>query len=563
MGRVIIVFRKKTKHAYRMQEIMNVFIRNGFSHMLFRLGLKERITTQEKQDAEWDTNLQNIGLRLRLALQELGPTFIKLGQIASTRRDLVPIEIALELEKLQDHVETVPFEEIRQIIESELEETIENLFPTFHEAPLASASIGQVHIAHLETGEEVAIKIQRPHIQEMIMTDLDILFSLSRLMEEKLAWAKTYRIGDMVDEFAKTLKNELDYQIEGYNAERLYKQFVDRHDIHIPRIHWEYSTRKVLTMEMIRGIKVSDVEKLDAEGYDRNCIAGRIVDSMFQQVLDDGFFHADPHPGNIMILPNNVVAYLDFGMAGRLTEQLKFHFASLLLSLQKGDSAKMIKTFEAMDIVSDDIDRRALERDLDDLQVEYYQATFVDISLGKAFADMLAIAYRHRIRLPAEVSLVAKVILTLEGIIAKLDPSFSIMEAVEPYGKKLMRQRLNPKHVLQQSWSELVENVEIIRELPKSFKEMTRTIKNGKVRLDINISDAQTFLKRLDRITNQLSLSIILLAFSILMVGLIIGLSIAGQTTMLWRLPVIEVGSVVATLMFLYLLYAIFKSGRI
>ncbi|MCM3638725.1 AarF/UbiB family protein [Sporosarcina luteola] len=550
----------RIRHTKRFQEITNVFLRNGFSHFLFRLGLTDRSSSND--DGGNEMNMQDAGVKLRHALQELGPTFIKLGQIASSRRDLVPLEIASELEKLQDHVTAVPFDQIREIVEFELEEPLEHLFKTFDEKPLATASIGQVHIAHLPSGEEVAVKVQRPDIRPTMETDLAILSDLARFLEDNTDWAETYHLREMVIEFSRSLQDELDYRVEGRNSERIAKQFEENPSIHIPKVYWDYSTDKVLTMEMVNGVKANDLEKMDAGGYDRKLIARRIVDSMFHQILDEGFFHGDPHPGNIYILPEHVVSYLDFGMVGRLDKELKYHFASLILNLREGDTEGMIEVFSDMGILSEDTDMRAFTRDVDDLQTKYYDVSLNDVSLGAIFIELFQVAYRHHIIIPSEISILGKAILTLEGLIAKLDPELSIMEAVEPFGEKLMRERYHPKNLLENSWKDFVENIEILTNLPKDLKAIATTIRKGKLQLDINIQQLQAFLHRLDRISNRLSFSIILLSFSILMVGLIIGSAIAGQTNVLWQFPIIEAGSIIAALMFLFMIYSIFRSGR-
>lgn len=554
------MFRRRIKHTQRYQEIINAFLKNGLSHFLFRMGLIDRSKTA--QITEENINLVDLGIRLRTALQGLGPTFIKLGQIASTRRDMIPEEIASELEKLQDNVQPFSYEEVLVTVEAELGEPIDSLFQAFSETPLATASIGQVHTAHLFTGEEVAVKVQRPDIRSIMDTDLEILHDLARVVENRVEWARRYRLREMIEEFSLSLHNELDYEVEGRNGERVARQFENDSIIHIPKIYWDLTSKKVLTMEMIKGIKVTHIEELDEKGYDRELIAARLADSMFTQILEYGFFHGDPHPGNIYILPDNVIAYLDFGMVGQLREDLKYHFATLLINLQQGSSKGMIKTFSAMDLLDENTDVPELKHDLESLIAKYYDTSFNEISMGAALADVFAVAYRHRVRIPTEIAILGKAILTMEEIIKKLDPGFSVMKAVRPFGEKLFKQRLNPKNILSRSWDDLVENMEIIRDLPKDLKEIATTVKKGRLRFDINVKELQTFLQRLDKISNRLSFSIILLSFSILMVGLIIGTAIADKQALLFRFPVIEIGSIIATLMFLFMIFSIFRSGR-
>lgn len=557
------MFQTGIRHSKRYQQIINTFIKNGLSHLLYRIGItgnKKVLPDDEHKDI--NENLMNLGAKLRVSLQELGPTFIKLGQIASARRDIVPEEIGKELEKLQDDVQGFSMEEVEEIFHDEFGKTTGEMLDDFITEPLATASIGQVHRAYLPTGEEVAIKIQRPNIKETMETDLDILFHIARLIQNKTQWGKTYRILDVIEDFSTSLRNELDYIVEGRNADRINKQFVEKDSIHIPVIYWDYTTQKILTMEMVHGIKVNQIEQLDQEGYDRSLIAERIAHSLFTQVLDDGFFHGDPHPGNIFIMPDNVVSFLDFGMVGRLSDQLKHHFASLLLAVQQNSAEKMIETFEDMDLLDHVENRKALHQDLEKLLTTYYDASLTDISLGQLLIDIFTIAYRHKVEIPTDIAVLAKAILTAEQIVEQLDPTFSIMKAVEPFGEKIIKERYHPRTLLKRALKEAIEDFDTLRELPKNIHHMTKTIGKGRLKFDLNVEDAPSFLKRLDRISNRLSFSIILLAFSILMAGLIIGASIAGESNLLFRLPIIELGGIVAIIMFLFMLFSIFRSGR-
>lgn len=556
------MFGRKIKHAKRYQEIINAFLRNGFSYVLFRLGLTDYSSSKKPLETEEDMNLRTIGVKLRDVLQGLGPTFIKLGQIASTRRDLVPEEIANELEQLQDQVISFPYRKVREIIEEELGDTLENLFRNFDETPLATASIGQVHRAQLLSGEPVAIKIQRPDIQPIVEIDLEILTDLAKLMEANFSWARDYQIVKIIREFSNSLLDELDYDIEAHNGERIARQFKHDSTIDIPKVYWQFSTKKVLTMELIQGIKVSHFNQLNENGYNLKVIAERITQSMLHQILIEGFFHGDPHPGNIYVLPENKIAYLDFGMMGRLSDEMKYQFASLCINLRHGNTKGMIRSFSSMDLISDETDIISLQNALDSMKLKYYDLPLSEFSLGDAVTDVLTIAYNHQMQTPTDLTILAKTLLTLEGVIEKLDPDFSIMKAVEPFGKQLMRDRYNPKNVAKNSWEQLVENVEILSQLPKDLKETASTIHKGKMRLNINVPELQLFLQRLDKISNRLSFSIILLAFSILMVGLIIASALTGHTTVLWRIPAIEIGSGVAILMFLFMFITIFKSGK-
>lgn len=438
------------KHRYRYQEITNAFLRNGFSYFVYRIGLSNQVFPKER-DAKEHMSKQTIGIKLREVLQELGPTFIKLGQIASTRRDLVLSEIAEELEKLQDQVSCFSSNKVREIIEMELGEKLEHLFWEFNESSIASASIGQVHHAILKTGEHVAIKVQRPDIRTTIDTDLEILDDVARLMEANLSWAKTFKIRKIISEFAHSLRAELDYQTEGRNAERVAKQFSNHPDVVIPKIYWDYTSSKVLTMDFIEGIKVNHISGLQEEGYNLKIIADRITNSMLQQILMEGFFHGDPHPGNIYILPGNKVSYIDFGMVGRLSDDTKFHFASLVTHLQNGNTKGLLKTITNMGLHSNTADTNGLYNDVDQFVMKYSDVPLSQISIGEALKELLGLIYQHQIQIPADLSNLGKNLFLIESIVSELDPDLSIVDTIKPFGEKLIRKRFGPKNLLKSS----------------------------------------------------------------------------------------------------------------
>lgn len=553
---------KRMKHAQRYQEIISAFLRNGFGFLVKDLGLLERLPFQKKVISDKNSRNRTTGERLRLMLQELGPTFVKLGQMASTRRDLLPEDIIFELEKLQDQVSPFSSQQVRQIIEEELGDDLENLYVEFDDKPIATASIGQVHIARLHTNERVAVKVQRPHIRPLVKTDLEILDDLARIMESRIERAKRYQLREIIEEFSKSLSLELDYQTEGRNSEKISRPSSEDETIKVPRVYWSHTTAKVLTMEYINGVKVNNLSRLEEEGYNRKVIAERIAHSMLHQILIEGFFHGDPHPGNIVILPGDRIVWMDFGMVGRLSANMQNQFALLALSMKSGSTNGIIKAISEMGVIPFDTNMSAFQVDIAELRERYYDVPLSQISLGGAVTDLLAVAYKHQIMIPAELTMLAKALLTVEALVEMLDPDFSIMNAAEPFGKQLLKERYNPKKIAANAWEHLTEYTEILADLPKKLREVASTIQKGKMRLEITIPELNIFLNKMDRISNRLSFSIVVLAFSIIMVGLIIGSSISGQASLLWKLPVIEIGSCIALLMFLWLIFAIFKSGR-
>ncbi len=551
------------RHISRYRDIAIALIRHGFGIVVEEIGFAQFLSLPQRMFFEpKKKDPKTVGERIRLVLQELGPTFVKLGQIASTRPDLLPEEIIRELEKLQDRVPPFSFQEVRGIIQEELADEPDNIFQHFEDTPLAAASIGQVHQAVLRTGEKVAVKVQRPNIASVIETDLEILQDLAALAEHRLEWAARYQIRNMVDEFSKSLRAELDYTMESRNAEKIAKQFGNDPAIYVPKVFLEYSAKKVLTMEYVDGVKLNEPDKLKQYGYNPKNLAERLAKAIFHQIFNNGFFHGDPHPGNVLVLPGEVIAFIDFGMVGRLSPEMKYHFSSLVIALMRQSTDGVIKAILRMGLVPDDVNMAQLRGDVEQLREKYYGVPLSQISLGEAVNDLFRTAFRHSIRIPPDLTLLGKTLLTVEGVVEKLDPAFRIFDIAEPIGRQLLKERLHPKSVSVTVWNRVSDYGELLLDLPKHMKEVTSLIKQGRLRLEIAVPELDLFLKKLDRISNRLSFSIVLLSFSIIMVGVIIGSSLGRQSTLLWQFPAIEMGLGLAMIMFLWLLYSIFKSGR-
>ena len=553
------------RHLNRYKDIVIAFSRNGLGYVIKDLGLNDlhilpKKATLKAEKAEGDR--KTLGVRIRRILEELGPTFIKLGQVMSTRPDLFPEDVILELEKLQSHVPQFPYSQVKAIIEEELDQALSNVFDVFDETPLAAASIGQVHRAVLLTGEEVAVKVQRPEISKKIDIDFDILMEMAQLAEMRLDWAKRYQLKEIIEELKETLKMELDYTIEAHHMSRIKAQFRRDADIYIPDAYHYYTTKRVLVMDYVSGEKLKDVIARDTNDAVKKRLAEQIVDATFKQVLIDGFFHADPHPGNIMRLEDGRLVLLDFGMVGQLSPEMKQSFSELVIAMTKEDTKQMVDVLLDMGMAPDDINKRALTNDVDRLMMKYYRQSLKEIRLADAIRELFQIAYKHKIELSSDFTLLGKTLLTLEGTIEQLDPTLSLVEMAKPFGEKLLRERFRPDHLKDRMVDQWLDWYGLWRDLPEQLKQLRAIVKKGKIRLDISLPDIDLVLKKLDRISNQLSFAIILLAFSIIMVGLIVGAALTGETTILWRLPVIEIGSFVAVGMFIWLIYAIFKSGR-
>lgn len=558
------MFAKRVRHINRYREIAAALLSQGFDYIVEEMGLIRKVPYYQRvQPVFTKKNTGGIGERVRLVLEQLGPTYVKLGQIASTRPDLLPPEIISELEKLQDKVPGFSFSEVRSVVQAELGGALEEIFQHFEPEPLAAASIGQVHQAVLKTEETVAVKIQRPGIAAYIETDLEILYELASLAERRFHWAEAYQLVDMINEFSKSLRNELDYTSEARNAEKISKQFISNPVIYVPKVYWDYSTPKVLTAEYIEGIKISKREKLEQQGYNLSLLAERFAKGVFHQIFMEGFFHGDPHPGNVMVLPGEIIAFLDFGMVGRLSSEMKYNLASLIIGLMRQDADDLAKTIFRMGSVPDYVNRLQLRDDIELLTEKYYGVPLSQVGLGEAVNTVFAVALKHKIKMPADLILVGKALLTMEGVVENLDPHLSILDIAEPFGKKLLMERLHPKTLIKTLRQNISDSGELFINFPQQFKELSSVVKRGRLSLEIAIPEMEHILKTQDRISNRLSFSIILLAFSIIMASIIVSLSIAGQSSLLWKIPVVELGFGIAMVMFLWLLYAIIRSGKL
>jgi ubiquinone biosynthesis protein len=557
---------KRIRHLQRYRDIALALARHGFGFIVEETDIFQILQLSVRGirgAADPAEEKKTLGERIRDVIQDLGPTFIKLGQIASTRPDMLPEDIISALGKLQDQVAPFPFGQAADIIEANLQRPIHEAFAKLDEIPLAAASIGQVHVGVLRTGERVAVKIQRPAVADTMKTDLEILEHMASLAESRFEWARRFQIRDMLREFGKSLLSELDYTNEGKNAEKIAAQFDKDDRIYVPKIYWAFSSKQVLTMEFIEGVKLTDREQLVSKGYDCQQLAKRLIQCVFHQIFIEGLFHADPHPGNILILPDETIAFMDFGMVGRLTPEMRVHFSSFIIALMRQSTDGIMKSIERIGLIDEQTDMAALRYDLDELRDKYYGVPLSEVSAGEIVNDLFDVAFRYRIRIPADLILLGKTLLTVEGIVEQLDPGISIVSMAEPFGLQLLKERYNPKHLGKTLLKDVSDYGDMLLGLPRQVKELLAMIKKGNVRFEIGVPELEQFLRKLDRIGNRISFSIVLLSFSIIMTGLMVGSSMAGRRPgYLTNVPTVELGLIVAGLMLLWLLLSIFRSGR-
>ncbi len=569
---------RRARNLKRYHRIVAVLARHGFGSILASLQidhylpLPPRILKQKARPPSLTP-----AEHFRVALEELGPTFIKLGQILSTRPDLFPPQYILELSKLREQVPATPWEEMLAQLKKEFGDTLETSFKEIEPRPLGSASLSQVHAAVLADGCPVVMKIQRPNIRQIIIADLDILNDLASLAQ-RTSWGKIYDPLEIVDQFAMTLQNELDYQREGINADRFRENFRDESHLYIPKIYWEFSTTRVLVMERIVGVKIDHFEELDRSGFDCKKIARHASRIFIKEVLDHGFFHADPHPGNFVIMPQNVeadsplektgdapsaedatdivIGAMDFGMVGYVSRIDRANMVHAYLLASRMDARGLAEMMMRIGAVHPGIDQDDLRRDLERILNRYRGLPIREIQVQQVFEEMLQIAFRFRVDLPPDIWLLIKTLSMMDGLVRQLDPEFNIFAVFDPEVRRLAIEQRMPW-----VWGpDLVSDLEgfsyALRDIPAIGEKIFRGIQKGEFPFSISMGANKETLDRLDRASTRLSLSLLVAAF-ILGLALLLPLSSGNRLAEI----LVAVGFVASILLGLWLAISIIRSG--
>jgi len=547
----------------RYRQVLGILIKYGFGHIVEQLNidyyfeLGKRIVSLGTASRELERLTQ--AARFRLALEELGPTFIKFGQILSTRPDIVPTEVLKELQRLQDHIPAVSTDEIKAQIHRELGYPTEELFQKFADTPLATASIAQVHRGTLKTGEEIVCKVRRPNIELVIETDLDIMMGLAYLIEKHLPGGELYDPVGLVREFRRTLHRELDFSREGRTTERFAANFADDETVHIPKVFWDYTGQTVLTLEYVSGIKISDQDELKKAGLDLEIIAQNGADNFLKQVFIHGLFHADPHPGNIHILPDNILCIFDFGMVGRLDDDLKLHLTELLLCVLRRDVDHLISQLLYSGDLHDDSNTKNLKRDLTEFIDDYYDIMLQDLKVGKLLLDFVEILTEYQIKFPSNLMLLSRALFVMEGIGRQLDPNFNMVAQLKPFAEQVIKNRYSATSIAKEAARTLQSYQALGKSLPKDIKEFINRINRNKFKIDVEHRGFERLVNDLDKSTNRIS-------FSMIIAALIVGSSLVMQIDkgpMLFGFPILGLlGYSVAGFLGLGLAIAILRSGR-
>jgi ubiquinone biosynthesis protein len=497
-------------HGGRYQEIAETLARHGLGFLAGAVGLTRWAPARRSDDGADDSHRPyTTPERVRLALEDLGPTFVKLGQLLSTRPDLLPPAYTSELAKLQDAASPVPAEQVRQTIREELGAEPEQLFGSFDWVPLASASIGQAHAATLADGTRVVVKVRRPDAVRQVQEDLEILHNLAERAARVWEPARAYNITGIVQEFSQTLRAELDYLREGRNAERFAADFADRPEVQIPNVFWETTTSRVLTLERMSGIKIGDVGALDEAGIDRRELARTGADIVLQMVFEHRFFHADPHPGNLFARPGGGVALIDFGMVGELGDDLRDKMADFLLAFTLRDADAIGVALIDLSVSPGSVDHEVFHDEMSAFVAQYAGLPLSEIHFTHLITDLLRVLREQRLQLPQKVSLVLKVLIMIEGIGVRLDPDFDLNAVLTPYARRLARERLSMTTLFTRLQRASMDTGALVLELPGQLRRALGMIDRRGLEVHLRAAELDPLMGRLERVGNRLVAGVI------------------------------------------------------
>jgi ubiquinone biosynthesis protein len=549
------------KDLSRAQDVATVLIRYGFGGIVQALGVG-RALERLGRTLHWHSAEEYTALdtpqRVRRVLEDLGPTFIKMGQILATRLDLFPPPYIAEFEKLLDKVPSVPFEELIPQLQEDIGGDIDEVFLSIEREPLAAASLAQVHRAVLKDGTRVILKIRRPGIRRIIEADLRLLNRVAEVFESDVPELRRYHPREIFRQFSQSLRAELDFAAEARNAERVADNLLGNQDIKIASIHWEWTGERLNVQEYIQGIPGRDLVSLDQAGLDRKLLAERGAKAVLKMIMEDGFFHADPHPGNVFYLPDNRLAFIDFGMVGRLTEERREQVIVFLYGMVNRMPLKVVEILEDWSGVIK-TDEQALAIEIDAFVDQYSTRPLKDLSLQMMIGDLLAILRDHNLTLPPDLALLVKAYVTLDGFGRHLDPDFNTLVFAAPYLQQLMSDRYRPEMIAKRGWRNLVGIVDLLSAFPKEMHQLLRASRKGALQVDFNVKGIGPYVDKIDVAISRLTMGIVT---SALIIGTSIIMTVKSESAV-FSLPVLGfLGYVFAFLGGLWLLFSIWRSNR-
>lgn len=493
----------------RLRDIAAILVRYGFGDFVQRIGMAGALE-RAGEVLGWRTpaGLGRLAppVRVRCALEELGPTFIKLGQILATRVDLLPPEWITELGKLQDAAPAVPLAEIRTQLKEDLGEDPETVFPELEERPTGAASLAQVHRARLADGTAVILKVRRPGIRPIVEADLRLLSRLAEIVEAEVPDFRRYRPREVIHQFTLSLRRELDFSAECRNAERIAANFAAHHEVVVPHIHWQWSGERLSVQDYVLGIPGRDLAEADAAGLDRKLLARRGANAVLKMMLEDGFFHADPHPGNILYLPDNRIAFIDFGMVGRLSEKRRYQIALILQHLVTRDSASVADVL--LEWGDGAVDVEHLADEIDSFLDQYHGVPLKRINLSAMLSDMVSIVRNHGLALPPDLALVLKALIAVEGMGRQLDPDFDMAAEAGPFLQRVLLAHYAPDALVERTGRTLVSTLHLLAGLPQDLSQLLRAAIRGRFQVQSD-KPLRRFGDQIDRAASRLTIGIV------------------------------------------------------
>lgn len=517
---ILTYFEEKYRHARRYNQIIGVLLKYGFEDLVSYMEEKKRFTILKKiiskktyQDATKYTKWE----KMRMVCEELGPTYVKFGQLLSNRSDLLPAALIKELEKLQDGVPPVPGHIAQQLVEQELKKNTGELFAWFQPEAFASASMAQVHRATLKTGEQVVLKIQRPGIKQVIEQDIKVMLQLAEVFKNRIPSLKSFDPVGLVKNFEESIMKELDFVNESINLQRFYNNFTldpnNKGYVHSPKVYRELTTSRVLTMEFIKGVKINDLQKLEAAGLDRKILARRLAISYFKQIYSYGFFHGDPHSGNLLVLENNVVCYIDYGMMGSIMRKDIQQIGLIFLSVKNKDVRRIIRSIQLLSDNQVIRNFRALESDLDEFVQNYaIQETMSENEISTILLSLKDIIVKHKLKVPSHFFMLARSVVSIEGVIRQLDPELDLVKLMQPYLLRTLANQYSPMKFAKGILSSIYEMGTYMEEFPRDFKNAIRKINTGEIKVDLRHKGIDPIVHTIHRVSKQLISAVIIAA---------------------------------------------------
>lgn len=525
------MFDQPIKNIKRLREVIQVLTKYGFEGIVTETPLRHLVPEQTR--LVWKRSDKSVfeysrAERIRMAVEELGATFMKLGQVLSNRPDLIPDDLIEQLQRLQSNAQPFPAEKVKKLVEGELGHPIDAIFSFFDDRVLGAASIGQVHRARLRSGEEVVVKVQRPGIQDRIASDLDIIKLIVRRTENYLAGLGVSNPMDIVLAFEKSMYKELDYNNEARNVEQFRKFYKSNDDFVVPKAFKRLSTERVLVMEFASGCKITDVKRLKEWGLDPRKIAEKGLDVYLKQIFESGYFHADPHPGNVLVRPDGRLVLIDFGMTGKLMQKDKFALAGIFFNMARQNPQGMANNMRKLSIEGEVEDMKAMEYDLGEFIEDFASLEVEEVNVGEMARSLQTIIFKHKIRVHGSIFLILRALAILDGIGKIVHPEFNALDFIKPYGRKIIQEQFSPENVGLELFYAGSQLFSFLHTFPADFRSILRKVRKGKILLQVEHQGYEDVLRKLELVSNKL-------AFSIVIVGLLIAASIAMSNT---NLPV-------------------------